>query len=415
MFKQARQPFRYAPFRTVWSGETLSMLGDRSFEVAFIWLVLEATGSAGALAAVLLTQAVPRGVLLLVGGAVTDRLSPRTVMFASHLVRGTAIAALGVLALADGVAVWHFYVLGVVVGVAEAFFLPATGSILPSLLPREHLERGNALVGFGEQATRLAGPILGGVLLATIGTPTTILLNAATFFAAAATVFAAPRRQDRDGDPTTVRVIVKEITDGLRYARRSHEIRTVLLLISAATLSYSGLFAVGLPALAGTFPQGSIGLGILLSAWGLGQLVGTMAAVVTGLPRRWGLLIIGMTLCEGTAFMLLGFAPTVWTAAAVLALLGIGVAYSMDVALPTFIQTRTAPEVLGRVNSVMELPHVIFEPISLAAMGLLFTIDLRWGFALAAVPVLAVGVRLVCDPMARRLSSQPEAAEHPGR
>ncbi|MGH8877017.1 MAG: MFS transporter [Stackebrandtia sp.] len=406
MFRQARQPFRYAPFRTVWSGETLSMLGDRGFDVAFIWLVLEVTGSVGALASVLLVQAIPRGVLLLVGGAVTDRLSPRTVMFWSHVVRGIAIAVLGVLAVMDGVQVWHFYVLGVVVGISEAFFVPATGSILPSLLPREHLERGNALVGFGEQATRLAGPILGGVMVASVGAGTTILLNCVTFFAAAATVFAAPRRQPRENDPTTLRVIGGQIAEGLRYARRSHEVRTVLMLVGAAALSYSGLFSVGLPALSKTFPQGSVALGILLSAWGLGQLVGTGLAVLTGLPRRWGVLIIGMTLCEGAAFMMLGFLPAVWMAATVLALLGIGVAYSMDVALPTFIQTRTAPEVLGRISSVMELPRMIFEPISIAAMGLLISVDLRWGFAMAALPMLAVGIRLALDPMARRLSTK---------
>lgn len=405
MFTDARAPLRSRPFRIVWSGETLSMLGDRSFDVAFIWLIFEVTGSAGTLAAVLLVQAIPRGVLLLVGGAVSDRLSPRTVMTASHLTRGVAVAGLGVLAFTGSVELWHLFGLGVVIGVAEAFFWPANASILPSLLPKEHLARGNALTGFGEQVTWLVGPILGGVLVATVGSSPALLFNSVTFFIAALTLLAAPRTKSAHTS-TRVKAIAADIWVGLRYAYRSREVRIVLLLIAAATLSYSGLFAVGLPALAKTFDNGSIALGVLLSAWGLGQLIGTVAAVFTGLPRRWGLLIIGMTLCEGTAFVLLGLLPSVWSAAAVLTLLGIGVAYSMDVALPTFIQTKTAPEILGRVSSVMDLPRVVLEPVSLAVMGLLVTGDLRVAFAVAAVPVLAVGIRLVLSSRARALSTE---------
>ncbi|WP_370416336.1 MFS transporter [Streptomyces fradiae] len=410
MLEQVRLPLRHRAFRAVWCGETLSMLGDYSFEVAFVWLVFQETGSAGALAAVLLVQTVPRGVLLLVGGAVTDRVSPRTVMLCSHLVRGTAVGLLGLLAVMDGVQVWHLYALGAVAGVAEAFFMPAQDSILPSLLPTEQIPRGNALVGFGEQGARFLGPLLGASLVGLVGTPAAILLNSGTFFVAAWTVLAAPRRgaggEGEESKP--ISVIGHEIVDGLRYVRRSREVRTVLMIIGAAALSYSGLFAVGLPALAKSFPQDSMALGLLLSAWGLGQLAGTVAAVFTGLPRRWGILIIGMTLTEGVTFVLLGVLPNVWLAATVLALLGVGVAYSSDVALPTFIQTRTPEDVLGRINSVMYLPRVVLEPVSLAVMGLLVTGDLRWAFAAAAVPVLAVGIRLAFDREARGLTTAKE-------
>lgn len=385
------------------------MVGDFSFEVAFVWLVFRVSGSAGALAAVLLVQAVPRGVLLLVGGVATDRLSSRTVMLCSHLTRGIAFAVLGTLAALGDVRLWQLYVFGAIAGVADAFFWPASDSILPSLLPAEDLPRGNALVGFGAQGARLVGPVLGGALVASVGSSTAILLNSATFFVAALTLLAAPRKEEvPDSKPPTLREIWADLTEGLHYARSSHEVITVLMIISAAALSYSGLFAVGLPALAKTFPQGSVALGLLLSAWGLGQLAGTVAAAFTGLPHRWGLLIIGMTVCEGTAFVLLGLAPSVWLAALILVLLGIGVAYSSDVALPTFIQTRTPADVLGRVNSVMNLPRVVLEPVSLAVMGLLVTGNLRWAFALAAVPTLAVGIRLAFDKQARSLSTTVE-------
>lgn len=399
-----RGPFAVPAFRRVWAGETLSMLGDYSFEVAFLWLVLQHTGSTALLAAVLVVQAVPRGLLMLVGGAVTDRVSPRAVLFACHLTRAGAVVALAVATAAGQLQTWHFFALGVIAGTAEAFSVPAGGSILPMVVPRADLAKANAWVGFGEQGGRLAGPLLGGVLVTVFGTTAAACFNAATFLVAAATLARLPaERTRRDAETGTATALRRDIADGLAYARRNREVRAVLLLISAATLAYAGLFTVGLPALAATYPDGSLTLGILVSAWGLGQLLGSVSAALTGLPARWGLLIIGMTLCEGAAFAVLGFAPTAWGAGAVLVVLGFGVAYSSDVALPAFIQSRTPTEFLGRVNSVVFLPRTVLEPVSIALTGLLVATDVRWAFVLAAVPMLAVGIRLAFDSEARAL------------
>lgn len=405
----ALSAFRYPRFSVVWSGETLSMLGDFSYEVVFVWLVLHVTGSLRTLTAALVVQAVPFAVLVLLGGAVADRLSPRAVMLASHLVRAVIMAAMTAAAALGSIRTWELFALAAVFGVADAFFWPASDSILPSLLPAALLERGNAAVGFGEQGTRLLGPILGGLLIRDAGLPAAIGFNAATYLLAALTITAAPRRAA--GERRPLAAIGGEIAEGLRYARRDAEFRIVFTLIAAATLSYSGLFAVGLPALSRTFPDGPVALGLLLSAWGLGQLAGTVSALFTGLPRRWGLLIIGMTLCEGTAFALLGLLPGLWVTVTVLVLLGFGVAYSTDVALPTFIQTRTPAAVLGRVNSVLNLPRTALAPLSIALMGLLAAWNLRWCFAAAALPMLAAGVRVALSARARRLSTAADQAE----
>ncbi|WP_369145026.1 MFS transporter [Streptomyces sp. R44] len=416
MLDQLRQPLRSRRFRLVWAGEGISILGDLSFEVAFIWLVLQETGSAATLAGVVLAQAIPRGVLMLIGGAMTDRLSPRTVMLATHLSRGTAVVALGLASVFDGVQTWQFYAIAVVMGTAEAFFWPASDSIVPSLVEKEDLARANALTGFNEQGARLLGPVLGGALVASAGATTAIFFNAATFFLAALSLRAVPARPaDPEAASPSIAQIRSEIVSGLRYARRSREVRSILLLISAAALSYSGLFSVGLPALSKSFSESALTLGLLISSWGLGQLAGTIAAAVTGLPRRWGLLIIGMTLCEGLAFATLGFLPTPWAAATLLAVLGVGVAYSSDVALPTYIQTRTPADFLGRINSIMSLPRVVLEPVSFALMGLLVTVGVRWGFLMAALPMLLVGITMALSKDARSLSTQavPESDDTP--
>jgi MFS family permease len=391
------------------------MLGDMSYEVAFAWLVLSTSGSPAVLGAVLVATAIPRGLLLLVGGAITDRFSPRAVMLASHLVRAVAVTALTVLVATGTLRIWHCFVVAVVFGMAEAFFWPASGSIVVSLVERPQLPRANALVGLAEQASRLAGPALGGALTAWAGTKAALTFNAVTFVVAAMTVLAAPRQPSRS-DPFSVAAMVRDLRSGLSYAARHAEIRIVLLMVAAATLSYSGLFAVGLPALARHLAPGagSFVLGVLLSAWGLGQLIGAFAASLTGLPRRWGLLVIWMAVAEASTFAALVAVPHYLLAAALLALLGVGVAYSSDVALPTFVQTRTQPELLGRVNSVIDLPRVALAPVSVALIGILAGIDVRWAFGFAALPVLLVGLGLAASPTARGLRSDDPAPQMVG-
>lgn len=402
--------WRRGAFRWIVAGETLSQLGDSSFQIVLAWLVLTTSGSPATLAGVFVAAAVPRGALMLLGGAVTDRWSPRTVMLICHLGRALAVAALTISAAVGALRIWQFIAVAVMLGVADAFFWPASSSITPSLVAPGQLTRANAVTSVGEQVGGLVGPVLGGVLLAATTPALAIGFNAATFMVAAATVATAPKRGPIPPASTgskPVRRLLHDLHEGLTHAVRDPTVRVVLLLVGAATLSYSGLFAVGLPALARHYPNGSVVLGLMVSAWGVGQLIGAVSAGVTGLPRRWGLLIIVMTITEGTAFAVLGLITTDVLAIVVLAVLGIGVAYSTDVALPTFVQSQAPERLLGRINSIINLPRVLLEPVSIAGMGLLLEVNLRLTFLIAALPMLLVGVRLALSATARGLRSDP--------
>lgn len=396
---------RRRQFMTVMGGEGLSMAGDAAFEIALAWTVLRSTGSVAALAGVLLFRAVPRGVLLLLGGAVVDRYSPRLVMVITHLVRAAALAAVAVVSFFGTPTLWQLSALALVMGVAAAFFAPASDSIIPSLVDDDELGQANAVQGFFEQSSFIVGPVIGGVLVSVIGAWAVFGINALTFVVASLTVLAAEKSVVAEGGALNPKEIFRQITEGLGHARRSHEVRLVLLVITAATLSYSGVFAVGLPVLA-TSLGGVTSLGLMVGGWGAGQLVGALAASFTGLPRRWGLLIIGMTLVEAGMFTTLGFVPNALTAAVLLFVVGIGVSYSSDVALPTFIQTQTPRHLLGRISAVLGLPRVIFEPVSIAVLGVALSHSTRWGFTIAAVPVLVAGAVLALDPQARALSTR---------
>ncbi len=403
MERSYSQLLRRHHFRTVVGGEFVSLLGDGVYAVALAWLILTVS-SPRVLAVTLVCLGVPRGLLLLVGGAMTDRLSPRFIMFYSHVFRFVLVAALAMVVATEHVHPWEFYAISASFGVADAFFWPASKAILPSLVSTQELAAANALNAVAEQTPTLLGPLLGGALVALFGVSVALLCDAGTFAVAALTVLAAPKVAAPEVKKTAgVRATWREIQEGLRYARSRSSVRTVLVVIAASALAYSGLFGVGLPRLAQTFPEKSFGLGLMYSCWGLGQLAGASSAARTGLPVSWGRLIIAVTFAEGTTFALLGFVANLAVVAVALTALGFAVAYTSDVALPTWLHATTPPTMLGRVSSLLDVPRVTLEPISMILMATLAVINVRLPFFAAAFILLAAGCFSLANKSTRSL------------
>src|SRR5437763_8673727 len=172
---------RGAPFRNLWLASNLSLLGDFFSYIAMAWLVLQLTGSSLALGTVLVVQALPRAVLMVVGGALADRLSPRLTMLGSMGLRAVFVAPLALLVLTGRVQMWEVYAIAVVFGIVDAFFMPARSSILPQVVGDRELEPGNAVLNVTAQASVILGPILGGVIVAGLGTGWAFAGDAACF------------------------------------------------------------------------------------------------------------------------------------------------------------------------------------------------------------------------------------------
>ena len=204
------QPLRGRDFRMVWLGETVSMLGDQFYLIALPWLALELTGSSLALGLVLMAAAIPRAALMLVGGAMSDRFDPRSIMIASSATRAILVAALAALVWTDGLQLWHLYVLGAGFGAADAFFQPAALALVPRLVGKDQLEASNALVMGSMALTGMVGPAAAGVIIAAAGTALGFGIDAATFAFAVVTLLLI-RRPPRS-TPAASRVAAERST-----------------------------------------------------------------------------------------------------------------------------------------------------------------------------------------------------------
>ena len=116
---------RHRPFALMWSGQTISVLGDNLYRVALAWWVLQKTGSAAVMGGVLVFSFMPTVLFSLIGGVAADRFRRPLVMLASDLLRAFVVVAVALLAFSGRLAVWHMYVASFIFGSIGAFFLPA--------------------------------------------------------------------------------------------------------------------------------------------------------------------------------------------------------------------------------------------------------------------------------------------------
>jgi predicted MFS family arabinose efflux permease len=179
-------------FRLLFAAQSISSLGDRLVPVALAFAVLDLTGSATALGAVLAAQTIPLVAFVLFGGVWADRLSRRRVMLASDLVRAVSQGSSAALLLTGRAHVWELVALQAVYGTAVAFFGPAALALLPETVETSQLQRANSLIALSGNVAAVIGPAVAGVIVAASHPGWGLAFDAVTFLGSAACVAAMP-------------------------------------------------------------------------------------------------------------------------------------------------------------------------------------------------------------------------------
>jgi hypothetical protein len=375
-------PLRERDFALFQVGSTVSLIGDGLFMVAIAWQVYDIWNVPTAFAIVGVAETVPLVALLLFSGVVIDRVERRWVMFWACLVRGVCVGVIGLLAVSGVLELWHVFVIAVFYGAGRAFEGPASGAMVPDLVPTHLLVQANSLNGAVRPlAQLLVGPALGGLIVHELGAGTAFLLDAATFGVAALMLtqlrprLAAIQREERPS-------VREDIREGLRFVRKHTWLwGTIVWALFAAMLAY-GPFVVLVPYIVKNELGGNAGdLGLVFAAGGLGAVLSSLVIGQTGLPKRhmtwmYWLWVIGffdmflytVVQLPWQAMLIAFYAEACW---------GLGL-----VIWVTLMQRVVPSELLGRVKSVDWLVSSGFTPISFAVVGPLAA----W---LGAEPVLA--------------------------
>lgn len=376
-----RRPLRFRDFRLLFTGETISVVGDHFHFVALAWLTLQLTGSGLALGSVLMVAAIPRAIFMVVGGALSDRWSPRSLMLYSNAFRAVLVGIISALVLTGQIQLWHLYLMAATFGVVDALFYPAINSMVPMLVDEEALAPANALLQGSQQLAGLIGPAIAGFVVALVQTGPAFAVDAVSFAVAATALLfvVGGRRAPRESGAEHPNLL-GSIRAGFGYAWGDPAVRSLLLLTAAFNFAVTGPLLVGLPFLSDHgLGGGSATFGILLSAFGAGSVLGAIGAGAMPRVPRLGAVVLAIAVGLGAAMALIGVAPNVPSAFGLLAAMGLGAGF-INVHIISWLQGRTAEEMRGRVMSIVMLGSVGLTPFSYALAGLVVDVG--------AVPVM---------------------------
>jgi MFS family permease len=394
-------------FRLLLGGTATSILGDQFYLIATPWLVLQLTNDPLALGVVIALGGIPRALFMLLGGAVTDRFSPRVIMIASDTLRLAITALMALTVITGTIQVWMLYAFSLGFGLVAGFAIPASNSIVPTLVDDADLQAGNSFILGTTQLAGFVGPTLAGLLIggfadSRIGIGLAFAVDAATFAvsAAAMILMQSGRMALRAGGRSAREGIWGSILIGMKFLWNDGALRTMFLAITAVNFLIIGPALVGIPVLANRYlPEGALAFGLLVSGLAGGNLGGYLLAAQ--LPRPGGKAIRNLLLAGLALFSLaIGSLSYIRITAVILVfvfLLGLGNGY-ITILILTWIQSRTPREMLGRMMSMLMLTTSGLSPVSQAFSGALTKWSISALFLLSGGGLLLVTIWTAFQP-----------------
>ncbi|MDN2670508.1 MFS transporter [Janthinobacterium sp. SUN026] len=368
---------RNTNFRWLLGGGLVSMLGDQFSMLALPWLVLSLTGDSLSLGIAVALMGAPRAVLILLGGTIADRYSPRRVMLLSKYANAAILLALAGLLLLDQASLALAYAAALALGIAAAFGIPAGTAILPQAVPPQSLQNANGLQMGARQLSLLAGPLLAALVLgAHDGAQQTSMAALAAAFAIDALTFLFSawtlRQVSLRPLAAAAQGMWRDMAAGLAMVWRDLPLRSCYAYWAVVAFFVMGPLQVALPVLASERLHGASALGLLMGAHGAGTLAGMLASSLGGawLRRHFGATLLLVDAVVGLLLMALGQISSAWQGAALLAVTGLLGGY-LQVAIFTWIQRRVAPAMLGRAMALFMGIFLGLAPLSAAATGAL--------------------------------------------
>jgi len=308
-----------ASFRNLWYGQVVSELGDWLNSIAIYALILKLSDSGMAMAGAMMAKLLPIVLVSPIAGVVVDRVSRKTVMIVSDLLR--CVVVLGFLLVEDRDALWLVYALVIVEISLSGFFEPARSAIIPSLVPKKDLVTANALSGSTWSVMLAFGAALGGVVVYFFGIKVAFILDAGTFILSAWFLAKIPSQKK-----STKKVSPKqtgELLDTMRFLR--DEPMVLVLSLLKAGLAVAGGIMTLIPLMVSQMLSVSLplGIGILYSARGLGAALGPILVKrifgETASVLRWA--IAAAFFLKAFSYLFIAASHTIWT-------LSLGVAFA---------------------------------------------------------------------------------------
>ena len=359
--------FRHRNYQLFFGGQLISLTGTWMQQIAQSWLVYRLTRSAGLLGLVSFAGQIPVFMLAAIGGAVADRVNRHRIIVWTQTLSMVLAFILATLTLSGAIRVWHLFVLAALLGVINAFDIPARQAFMVDMVGREDLMNAIALNSSMVNGARVVGPAIAGGVVAWVGEGWCFFLNGVSYVAVIIGLLLMRlehvRRAVRSG-----RSAAGDIVDGFRFVGRTAPVLTLLLLLGVVSLTAMP-YAVLMPVFADQILHGgAAGLGLLTGASGVGALGGALSLALRRGVKGLGTWVAVSTFAFGVALLLFAWSHSFWLSAALLVPVGAAMMVQMA-ASNTLIQAMVPDHLRGRVMAVYSMMFMGMAPFGALFAG----------------------------------------------
>lgn len=353
-------------YRLFYLGQVVSLCGTWMQQVAQPWLVYQLTGSSLMLGLISGAASLSMCFFSIWGGVVADRVRKRNLLLLTQSGAMTLALILAALTYTERIRVWHIATLAALLGMVNGFDLPTRQAFVLEIVPREDLVNAIALNSTMFNIARLAGPALAGLLIGPLGLAGIFLLNGLSYLAVIASLSAI--RETPLPQAASTAPVWSHLAEGWRYVIRTPQVRGLLILLAIISI-FGWSYAVLMPVFAHeVLHVGARGLGFLMSAIGVGALVGALMLASLGHHRlRARFLYGGLGLFAASVWL---FAGSEHFLLSLFALAGAGGAMITYMNTSNALLQLTVPEEMqGRVMGFRTLVFAGLTPLGSALLG----------------------------------------------
>lgn len=381
--------FRNRTFMLLLIAGILAVVGFSMFLTTTTWYVVTVLGSASSLGLVLIAATLPRLLMMVFGGILADKYKKTTIMFSTNLTQSVLLFTIFMLVHNETMTLGILVILAGVFGMLDAFYGPASSSMIPKIVEKFQLQRANAYFQGVDQVSFIVGPIVAGLLMETVSISASYLVATVLVFLSALVIF-PPFIKEAPAENQIKQSPLKDLLEGFSYVRKSTYLLTGMIVLITLNFFVFGALQIAIPLLVDVHGGTPINLSYMEVSLGLGMVASTGVLSVVQIKRRGLTSLLGL-FAALAAMLVFSYAPNLIFLTGIAFLIGFSISF---VFIPFFTaaQENTENRLMGRVMSIIFLAMNGFDPIAFGLVSLLVVVDVSiqlilLGFGIAGLLV----------------------------
>jgi len=368
-----------------------AVTGFSMFLTTTSWYVIRTLGMPEMLGLVLIVVTVPRLVMMIYGGVLADNYKKSTIMFGTNITQAVLLALITIFIFTDIMTLGWFLVLAGLFGMLDAFFGPASTSMIPKIVERRQLQKANAYFQGVDQISFLLGPMLAGVIMEFGSVTMSFMVGFILVILSAVFVF-PPLIKEGPVENTVKQTPLQNFTEGFNYVRKSNFLIIGIIVLVTLNFFVFGTLHIAVPFLTDLYGGTPINLSIMEMSLSLGMLIGTVVLGSYYIKRKGAVAIYGL-LVTLIIYIVFSFVESLSVLPVLLFFIGLAMSF---VFIPFFTATQEITEnrMMGRVMSLIFLAMNGFDPIAYAIVGILTSIGISIQLVLLGFGIIGLIITL---------------------